>query len=288
MTTEKAERWPLFELPAPLLVAVGLIIVGLLSVGWAYFGYMAWAVDASATGLPHHHHAAHSHGGLWSPPVGSETPWGAFDFAMLFVMWVMMMLAMMLPAVTPFVFLYARLSHQRRLGGGAAAPTFVFISGYLLAWAIYSIGATVLQWLLHTRELITPAMESDSQLLSGIILLLAGVYQWTTLKDACLKHCHTPMGYLLTHWRDGYIGAVRMGLGHGAFCVGCCWALMLVMLAVGMMNMLWLLVLTLFIFLEKTLIPIRVGRMVTGLVMLVWGAYWTVSGLNTGMGGGAW
>lgn len=279
MQARLVQFFPFLELSAPLMRAVFSVLGGLLLVGWLYFGYMAWAVEESATGLAHAHHA-HSHGGLWTPPYGDATPWGAFDFAMLFVMWVMMMLAMMLPAVTPFVYLYAQLHRRRREQGEIAAPVFVFVSGYLLAWGVYSVGATVLQWFLHTRELITPAMESDSYLLSGAILALAGAYQWTTLKDACLKHCHTPMGYLIANWRDGYAGAVRMGFGHGLFCVGCCWALMLVMLAVGMMNMLWLLVLTMFIFFEKTMIPIRAGRLVTGLVMLTWGGYWMTLGLG--------
>ena len=209
-------------LPAPLARMVLVIIGGLLLIGWAYFAYMSWAVDTAASGLPH---AAHSHGGLWSPPVGNERAWSAFDFSMLFVMWVMMMLAMMLPAVVPFTALYANICHSKRRAGKIAAPVFMFVLGYLLAWAVYSVGATVLQWYFHTNQLITPAMESDSYLLSGVILLIAGGYQWTPMKEACLKHCHTPMGYLLTHWRDGHWGAVRMGLGHGAFCIGCCLSL---------------------------------------------------------------
>lgn len=264
-------------LPAPLARIVFVIIGGLLLLGWAYFAYLSWGTDTATTGLPH---AAHTHGGFWSPPVGNEHPWSAFDFAMLFVMWITMMLAMMLPAVVPFVTLYTRIYHSKKSTGQIAAPVALFISGYLLAWSVYSVGATLLQWYLHTTELITPAMESGSYLLSGVILLIAGGYQWTALKDACLKHCHTPMGYLLTNWRDGYRGAVRMGWGHGLFCIGCCWALMLIMLAVGMMNMLWLLVLTLFIFFEKTLIPNRTGRVITGLLLLVWGGYWMILGLQ--------
>ena len=277
--SKHARRWlPSFEISLPLAGCVLAVLGGLLLIGWAYFAYMAWATEFAATGLPHAH-AAHSHGGLWTPPQSNATPWGAFDFAMLFVMWVMMMLAMMLPAVVPFVYLFTHIYRQKN-GGRMTAPILTFVSGYLLAWATYSAGATVLQWVFHTRDLITPAMESNSYLLSGVILLLAGAYQWTPLKDVCLKHCHTPMGYLLTHWRDGYGGTLRMGLGHGWFCVGCCWALMLVMLAVGMMNMLWLLALTLFIFFEKTIIPIRQGRYITGLAMLIWGGYWGWMGLT--------
>ena len=266
---------PNIELSPPLVAVVAAVLGSLLFIGWAYFAYMSWSIYIDAPGLAHayHDHAAHSHGGLWSPPIGNSMPWGVFDFSMLFVMWVMMTLAMMLPAVVPFVFLFTRIYHGKHTAERLALPVFVFVSGYLLAWSVYSVGATVIQWFMHTRDLITPAMESNSYLMSSVVLMSAGIYQWTPLKNACLKHCHTPMGYLLTHWRDGYGGAVRMGFGHGLFCVGCCWALMLVMLVVGMMNMLWLLVLTLFIFAEKTLIP-RAGRHITGTVMFVWGGYY--------------
>lgn len=266
---------PIRTLSPQLARTVFAIIGGLLLIGWVYFSYMAWTADSSATGV----HAAHSHGGLWSPPHGSDAVWTAFDFLMLFVMWVMMMLAMMLPAVVPFVALYANISATKRMQGGVAAPTFVFVLGYLIAWAVYSVFATILQYYLHVEQLITPAMESDSYLLSGVILLIAGIYQWTPLKEACLKHCQMPMGYLVPRWRDGYVAALRLGAGHGLFCVGCCWALMLIMLAVGMMNMLWLLVLTLFIFFEKTLIPIDIGRTITGVIMIIWGGYWFALGV---------
>ena len=150
----------------------------------------------------------------------------------------------------------------------------VFIFGYLAAWTFYSLVVSLIQWKMHENGLLNPMMTSDNYLLSGSVLLLAGIYQWTPFKDNCLKYCRTPLAFLLAEWRQGAWGAMRMGAHHGLYCVGCCAALMAILFAVGVMNMLWVLLLTIFVALEKTLIPPRTGTWVFGALLFAWGAWW--------------
>ena len=127
----------------------------------------------------------------------------------------------------------------------------MFALGYVAVWAGFSAFATLAQWGLHQAALLSPMMATTSSRLAAAIVIAAGVYQLTPLKRACLTHCQTPMGFLMSHWRDGTAGAFRMGLQHGLYCVGCCWVLMCVLFAVGVMNLVWVAVLTAFILVEK-------------------------------------
>lgn len=167
---------------------------------------------------------------------------------MMFGMWVVMMIGMMLPSAAPMMLLHARVC-RRRLG--RIAPTGSFMLGYIAAWTGYSGGATALQWWLAELALLSPMMVSTSAYLGAGILVAAGVYQLTPYKDACLTHCRSPMDFLAHHWRDGAGGALRMGLAHGAYCVGCCWILMVVLFAMGVMDLLWVAAITFFVLLEK-------------------------------------
>ena len=172
-----------------------------------------------------------------------NAPWTARDLLFTFAMWAVMMIGMMTPTATPVLLLLAG-AQARRAQPGSALVVPSFALGYLSVWVGFSGLAAMAQWGLHEAA---PA----SGPLGGAILIAAGVYQLTPLKAACLTRCQTPLGFLLSHWRDGASGAYRMGVRHGVFCLGCCWALMLVLFVVGVMNLAWVGVLTLFILAEK-------------------------------------
>ena len=209
------------------------------------------------------------------PPIGWTRDWGIYDFWMLFVMWSVMMVAMMTPSVVPMVMMFATINKGKQKKGLPYAPTFIFLSGYLIAWALFSIFASAIQYPLHQSGLLNPMMNSRSYLLSGGILVLAGLYQWTPLKDACLTECRSPFSFLMTSLKEGHLGVLRLGVHHGLYCIGCCWALMAVLFAVGVMNMIWVLLITIFVVLEKIgQVSSKYLRAVTGLIMVVWGGYW--------------
>jgi predicted metal-binding membrane protein len=177
-------------------------------------------------------------------------PWTATDAVLNFAMWAVMMVGMMLPSASPMLMLFA--ATQARSGNRrVSAATLSFGSGYLTVWTCFSLGATLAQWGLHQAALLSPAMASSSILLNGVILLAAGAWQLTPWKGMCLVHCRGPLGFFMTHWRAGRFGAFRMGFSHGAYCLGCCWALMCVLFVVGVMNLIWVAALTAFVLVEK-------------------------------------
>ncbi len=177
--------------------------------------------------------------------------WTAGDFVMMFVMWVVMMIGMMTPTAAPMVLVFARFSRTQKAQGRPYVPTGAFFAGYLTAWIGFSLVATALQWALDQAALLSPMMVSTSPLLGGVILLAGGVFQLTPLKNACLIHCRSPLEFFMGHWRPGGVGAFRMGLAHGAFCLGCCWLLMGLLFFGGVMNLLWIGTITIFVLLEK-------------------------------------
>ena len=177
-------------------------------------------------------------------------PWGARDAAFTFVMWTVMMVGMMTPAALPVLLLFAG-AHARRADGGVAPAVLSFGLGYITVWLVFSAGATVAQWVLHQSALLSSTMATSSTRAGGAILIAAGAYQLTPLKGACLTQCRSPLGFLMSNWREGSSGAFLMGLRHGAFCLGCCWALMGVLFVVGVMNLVWIGVLAVFVLLEK-------------------------------------
>jgi predicted metal-binding membrane protein len=177
--------------------------------------------------------------------------WTPQDAAFNFGMWVVMMIGMMAPSASPVLMLFT--STRPRLGGKweALLGTAMFASGYAVVWSGFSAAATGIQWLLRQAALLSDEMAISDSYLSGSIMIAAGLYQLTTWKDTCLSGCRSPLGFLMTHWRAGKAGAFRMGVRHGLLCLGCCWALMAVLFAVGVMNLLWVAALTVFILLEK-------------------------------------
>ena len=204
--------------------------------------------------------------------------WGVADFALTFGMWAGMMFAMMTPSAAPMILMFAGVNRRRREQQVSYVPTSVFLAGYLVVWAAFGVLATAAQWGLHAASLLSPMMVSTSPALGGILLLAAGIYQWTPLKHACLSKCRSPMGFVLSEWREGRWGALLMGLKHGGYCTGCCWSLMALLLVAGVMNLLWVAAIAGFILLEKVA-PAgdRLGR-VAGVLFIGWGV-WMVAGV---------
>jgi predicted metal-binding membrane protein len=171
---------------------------------------------------------------------------------LLFVpVWVSMMVAMMFPAVAPVVSLFATISTRRRATHQSAAPTWIFLVGYLFVWSWFGIGAYLLSLIVPAIGMMAAGLRVDNPVAAGIVLIVAGLYQLSPLKQVCLRHCRSPLSVILHGWHDGYGGAFRMGFKHGAYCLGCCWGLMLVLFAVGLMNLVWMILLTVAIFVEK-------------------------------------
>jgi predicted metal-binding membrane protein len=165
--------------------------------------------------------------------------WDFLNFTLLFLMWAVMMVAMMLPSAAPMILLFASVNRDRRERASPVVPTAIFVAGYLSVWIGFSAAAALLQTALHEAALLSPAMGTTSPLLGGLLLVVAGIYQWLPLKSACLGHCRSPLHFLGSEWREGRQGALVMGVRHGLFCVGCCWALMGLLFFAGVMNLTW-------------------------------------------------
>lgn len=186
-------------------------------------------------------------------------PWTTVDAALMFLMWTVMMIGMMVPSVSPTILLYARVFQKRAKNERVFVPTGAFLGGYLTIWTGFSAVATLLQWGLEQAALLSPMMVSTSPLLGGLILIAAGIYQLTPYKSACLQHCRSPVDFLSNNWRSGTWGALIMGLEHGIYCLGCCWALMVLLFVVGVMNLLGIAAIAIFVLLEKVT---RFGKLI--------------------------
>lgn len=206
-----------------------------------------------------------------------DMPWTASDVFFTFAMWAVMMVAMMAPSAAPILLLFAAAHASRHERVSLAVPMFAL--GYLVVWAGFSAFATLAQWALHQAAMLSPAMAAASPKVGGVILVVAGAYQLTPWKGACLTHCRSPLGFLMTNWREGKLGALRMGLSHGAYCLGCCWALMCVLFAVGVMNLIWVAALTVFVLLEKIGPAGGIVARVAGAVIVVFGIFLAVKSL---------
>jgi len=203
--------------------------------------------------------------------------WGAVDFLLMFVMWAVMMVAMMTPSAAPMILTYSRVNRRHNEQRSPFLATGAFLAGYLVVWTGFSAVATLAQWELHRTAMLSPMMVSNSPLLGGVLLIGAGVFQFTPLKRACLAHCRSPLGFFMTEWREGTRGALLMGIRHGTFCVGCCWLLMALLFVAGVMNLLWVAVIAGYVLVEK-IVPAShwVSRGV-GLCVIV-GGVWMVAG----------
>ena len=207
------------------------------------------------------------------PGIAMPMPWTAAEFALTFAMWWIMMLGMMLPSAAPTILTFATMARRQRERGQNFAPASIFTIGYLLVWGAFCVAATVLQWGLDRAALLSPMLETKSALIGGALFILSGLYQFTPFKYACLRQCRSPFAFLLNHWRDGWQGALGMGWHHGLYCLGCCWVLMALLFAVGVMNLVWVAAIAAFVFAEK-LLPggVWIAR-IGGVLMLAFGAH---------------
>ena len=198
--------------------------------------------------------------------------WDAAHLSLLWAMWAVMMAGMMIPSASPLMILYA-VAARRSARGMVGRQVYGLAAGYLAAWVVFSLGATAMQRMLAELLLLSPMMEVTSSRASAALLFIAGIYQLTPIKQACLRACQSPLGFLMSRWRDGWSGALRMGIEHGAFCVGCCWALMLLLFAGGVMNLAVILALTAFVAFEK-LAPLGPhGARVSGALLIAAGLW---------------
>jgi predicted metal-binding membrane protein len=202
-----------------------------------------------------------------------DMPRTSADVFFTFAMWAVMMIGMMAGPATPTLLLFAGMQRTRASGSvPMALPSFGL--GYLAVWTGFSACAAVAQEALHRAALLSPAMAASSPRVAGAILIAAGAYQLSPFKGACLTSCRSPLGFLMSRWRDGALGAFRMGLSHGFYCLGCCWALMCVLFAVGVMNLLWVAGLTAVVLLEKVGPLGAVVARATGVIMILGGIWW--------------
>jgi len=230
------------RMPDQLAIWGGL---GALSVlAWLYLWRMP-AGDASMQGMAG---MANMAGMAGMPAMSMPSPWSPQQLWLTFLMWTVMMVAMMTPSAALMVTMYARVAEGRGLA--PRVRVWLFAGGYLAVWTGFSAVATLAQAALNQAAMLTDAMRV-APLMGGVILALAGAYQLSPLKRRCLRNCQSPVGFLMTHWREGEAGAIAMGLRHGAFCVGCCWMLMALLFVAGVMNLLWVAVLTSFVLIER-------------------------------------
>jgi len=237
------------------IVSIGLL--GVAGLGWLYIVRLGREMAVMAD---------------MAMAMPQMTPWDLADFVLTFLMWAVMMVAMMVPSASPMILTFATINRKRLADETPLIRTGLFLVGYLLVWAGYSLLAALGQWGLHAAALITPAMVVTPWL-GGILLVAAGVYQFTSLKDVCLSRCQSPFGFILTQWREGAAGALVMGLRHGAFCVGCCWVLMALLFVAGVMNLLWVAAIAAFVLLEKVAPLGRVVSRLAGAILILWGAW---------------
>jgi predicted metal-binding membrane protein len=201
--------------------------------------------------------------------IASAVPPRITDLWLNFMMWAVMMVAMMVPSASPMILMYARIERGRK--DARAHEVWLFAAGYIVVWTIFSVGATAGQLALQRATLLTGGLTA-TPLVSGVILAAAGIYQLTPLKDACLGRCRSPMGFFMTEWRDGAVGAFRMGLNHGSVCVGCCWMLMALLFVMGVMNLLWVAAISVLVLIEKATPFGRSIARASGMAMIAAGA----------------
>ncbi len=199
--------------------------------------------------------------------------WDPLNLVLTFVMWAVMMAAMMIPSASPLILLFATINRERRKEQDPFVSTGTFLAGYLVAWTVFSALATLVQWGFQTATLLSHMLVINNPVLGGAFLFAAGVFQWSPLKYACLTRCRSPLGFLMNEWREGTRGALIMGLRHGIYCIGCCWLLMSLLFVTGLMNLLWMAIITVFVLLEK-IVPAGywVSR-IAGLLLITWGIW---------------
>lgn len=231
---------PIASLPARDKVLILACITLITALAWVYLLHVEQQMSSSVV----------QSNMMAAMGMAIDAPWTAADLLLTFAMWAVMMVGMMGPSAAPMILLFGAAQASRR-GHGASMAAGIFGLGYIVVWVAFSAIATLAQWALHETALLSAAMAVSSPRIGGAVLIAAGIYQLTPWKNSCLTHCRSPLSFLMTHWREGKWGAFEMGARHGAYCLGCCWALMVVLFVVGVMNLVWVAVLTAFILLEK-------------------------------------
>lgn len=186
--------------------------------------------------------------------------------------WVAMMIAMMFPTAAPMIVTFAKVSAGRRERGSAFVPTWVFVGGYLLVWLVFGAMAYPLALAAESVAASSLAIAENAGRIGGIAILLAGLYQLSPLKRVCLTNCRSPMEFVMTRWREGYSGALRMGVEHGAYCLGCCWLLFVILFPIGMMNVAAMALITVLIYVEKSLAYGRRVAQLAAAALVLYGA----------------
>jgi predicted metal-binding membrane protein len=242
-------------------------LIGVSTVSWLYLVHLARQMQPMAR-MPNMVAA------VMSP---MRVPWSATDFLLMLVMWSVMMVGMMLPSASPIILTFATVNRRKRERGLPFLPTFAFTAGYLLVWGAFGLAATLAQWEMERSALMLASMKTGSAILAGILCFAAGFYQWTPLKRACLANCRSPLDFVINRWHDGRLGALRMGIEHGAYCLGCCAVIMALLFVSGVMNLLWVAAIAVLVFVEK-LLPAgeRIARG-SGVLMIAFGGYLLVT-----------
>jgi predicted metal-binding membrane protein len=228
-------------------IVVAAIVV-LTALAWGYLIWLAQTMSMTGPSMPDIPRMAMS---------AAVTPmlraWTASDFAFLFLMWAIMMVGMMTPSATPMILIYARIARQAVQEGKPLAATGWFASGYLLCWAGFSFLAAIAQGALERVAWLTPRMAAASTKVGGVVLILAGVYQFTPLKNSCLSKCQSPFAFIQANggFRRGTGASIQLGMRHGFYCVGCCWTLMALLFVGGVMNILWIAAIAIFVLIER-------------------------------------
>ena len=253
-----------------LIIGVGIAFTA--GVAWAYTVYEARRMDVTGVcaclGLK-----------MGGPDLSS---WSAAALLPLFLMWAVMMVAMMLPSAAPMLLTFAAVARNRRRADSPYVPVPVFAAGYVVIWLLFSLFAALAQWWLHRAALLSPRMAASSAIFAGLLLFAAGIFQFTPLKQRCLTRCRAPLAFIMTRWREGRRGAFGMGIEHGAFCAGCCWALMALLFVLGVMNVLWIAALTVIVALEKVLPRVKWFNAASGILLVCWALWVMASGPRLG------
>ena len=243
------------SLPRRDTLAVLFSLTAITLLAWAYLIDMAGDMTTMSS----------------TPNLMSVHPWTGREFVFMFLMWAIMMVGMMVPTAIPMTLTYAAVARKADAQQTPIAPTAVFVTGYLVIWTVFSVAATTAQWGLDQAALLSPMLVTTSPTIGASLLIAAGLYQLTPFKQACLAKCRGPIHFLAHHWRPGALGALRMGIAHGLFCLGCCWVLMLLLFLGGVMNLMWIAAITLFVLLEKVLPFGPQGGRISGIAMIVVG-----------------
>ena len=240
----------------------GLVLVSLLTLAalaWTYLWLEADAMDRMMLGE--------------RPMIMLPTAANAGTLALAFLMWAIMMVGMMVPSAAPMILLYTTMVRKNRERGTALPAVWIFTSGYLLVWAAFSLLATALQVIFEELRIASSMMVVTDKWLGGTIMIAAGIYQWSSIKEACLAKCRSPIHFITGHWQPGHFGALRMGANHGRYCLGCCWTLMLLLFVGGVMNLIWVVLIAGFVLMEKLSRHGRVIGRIAGVGLAVSGVY---------------